>query len=191
MEFREGQIYHIYNQGNNLQEVFLSKKNYIYFLTKTRKYISPYCDILSYCLLPDQFNFLIHANSNSTAKDGRDRYYLSEGLRILLSSYCKGINVQEKRTGSLFRQNSQIKCLDINSYSAIACFIYIHQKPNHYGITNDLSEWDYSSYKDYAGLRNGSLCNIQLTYSLLGIENKHIEYLQNLIIPEDILKSIF
>ncbi|MEZ4690486.1 MAG: hypothetical protein R3A12_10015 [Ignavibacteria bacterium] len=127
----------------------------------------------------------------TVSKDEKDRYHLSEGLRILLSSYCKGINIQEKRTGSLFRQNSHIKCLDINSYSALACFVYTLQKPKYSGQVLNLTDWEFNAYKDYAGLRNGTLCNKTLTYSLLGIDSGDIKLFSNSIIPKDLLKSIF
>jgi hypothetical protein len=39
------------------------------------------------------------------------------------------------------------------------CFYYIHQNPLKAGLVNGLKEWVFSSYLDYAGLRNGSLCN--------------------------------
>lgn len=191
MNFKEGQILHIYNQGNNRQKIFFKKKNYIYFLNKVRKYIHPYCDILSYCLIPNQFNFLIYSNSLTVLKDEKNRYLLSEGLRILLSSYCKGINVQEKRTGSIFTQNSHIKCLDIDSYSALACFVYILQKPKNSGYALNLADWEFSAYKDYAGLRNGTLCNKTLTFSLLGIDSGDIKLFSDSVIPKDLLKSIF
>lgn len=191
MKFREGQIFHIYNQGNNRQKIFFNNKNYFYFLNKVRKYIYPYCDILSYCLIPNQFNFLIYANSITASKDERDRNYLSEGLRILLSSYSKGINIQEKRTGSLFTQNSHIKCLDIDSYSALACFVYILQKPYNKGLVNNPANWEFSSYKDYAGLRNGTLCNKDLAYILLGFDKKDIKLLADSVITKELLKNIF
>ena len=39
------------------------------------------------------------------------------------------------------------------------CFQYIRQNPVRAGLATTLDEWPCSSYQDYAGLRNGSLCN--------------------------------
>lgn len=191
MKFREGQIYHIYNQGNNRQKIFFNNKNYIYFLKKVRKYIYPYCDILSYCLIPNQFNFLIYANPITVSKNERDKNYFSEGLRILLSSYCKGINIQENRTGSLFTQNSHIKCLDLDTYSALACFVYILQKPQNKGLVKNPANWEFSSYKDYMELRNGTLCNKELAFNLLGFSKKNIKLFEDSFITEELIKNIF
>ncbi len=31
MQFEEGHIYHIYNQGNNRQKIFFERENYLFF----------------------------------------------------------------------------------------------------------------------------------------------------------------
>ena len=108
-------IYHLYNKGNNGQQIFFSRDNYLFFLAKVRKYLYPYCDILAYCLMPNHFHFLIYANANSIKSKthgNRDVNIFSKNLRILLSSYTQAINKQERRTGSLFQQNTKLKPLN-------------------------------------------------------------------------------
>lgn len=68
MHFNAGEIYHVYNRGNNRQTIFFNDKNYLYFLGKVKKYLYPNCDILAWCLMPNHFHFLIHANERSCAK---------------------------------------------------------------------------------------------------------------------------
>lgn len=46
-------IYHIYNQGNNHRKIFFSQENYLFFLEKIKTYITPYADILAWCLMPN------------------------------------------------------------------------------------------------------------------------------------------
>lgn len=55
MHFEPNAIYHIYNQGNNRQQVFFREENYLYCLRKMRKYLLPYGDLLCYCLMPNHF----------------------------------------------------------------------------------------------------------------------------------------
>jgi REP element-mobilizing transposase RayT len=110
MNLTEGEIYHVFNRGNNRCKIFPLRKNYVYFIEGIRKYVSPVCDILAWCLMPNHFHFLIHANASSTPviKDGSvDRQRFSQGIKQLLSSYAKGINKQEGRTGSLFQQKTK------------------------------------------------------------------------------------
>jgi len=112
MQFEVASLYHIYNRGNNRQPIFFRKENYLYFLGKVRKYIQPNADILAWCLMPNHFHFLIHANEASVkpVKELPIKINaLTEGFRLLLSSYSQGINKQEKRTGNLFQQKTQLK----------------------------------------------------------------------------------
>ena len=39
--FESGQFYHIYNRGNNKENIFIEGKNYGFFLTLLKKYILP------------------------------------------------------------------------------------------------------------------------------------------------------
>jgi putative transposase len=174
MEFHQDQLYHIYNRGNNKQTIFFSDDNYIFFLQKIRKYIMSVCDILNYCLMPNHFHIIIYATEKTlqTKKVGQqERNVLSEGIRNLLSSYTQAINVQNKTTGSLFQQNTKSKCLsEGDSNYGPLCFHYIHQNPWKAGLVDKMEEWKYSSFSDYAGLRNGTLCNKELAFQLLDLD---------------------
>jgi len=63
MQFEEGYIYHIYNQGNNRQKIFFNRENYLYFLRKINTYILPYGDILAWCLMPNHFHLMVLVNN--------------------------------------------------------------------------------------------------------------------------------
>ena len=62
MQYESNKLYHLYNQGNNKQQLFFSDDNYAYFLRAYEKLVSPYCDTLAYCLMPNHFHFMIHQN---------------------------------------------------------------------------------------------------------------------------------
>lgn len=51
--------YHIYNRGVNHSNIFLTKRNYYFFLEKVKQYLLPYADIVAYCLMPNHFHLLI------------------------------------------------------------------------------------------------------------------------------------
>jgi len=176
MEFFKNELYHIYNRGNNQQKIFFKPDNYLFFLGKVRRYILPYCDILAYCLMPNHFHFLIKSDERTIAAKSvadKDKNVLSEGIRHLLSSYTQAINKQNSSTGSLFQQNTKAKPIVKGSrnYDQI-CLHYIHQNPLKANLTKKMEEWEYSSFLDYCGKRNGTLCNKDLAVKTLDINLK-------------------
>ena len=176
MYFEEEYTYHVYNRGNNKQKIFFQPKNYIFFLQKVEKYIRPNCNLIAYCLMPTHFHFLIQANENTVktiVKAKQERNVFSEGIRVLLSAYTQAINKQEKRKGSLFTQNTKAKMLNYvkgKGDYAFTCFQYIHQNPYRAGLVEKLEDWEYSSFRDYAGFRNGTLCNRKFANEIINFD---------------------
>ncbi len=104
---------------------------------------------------------------------------LNQAIGIMLSSYTRAINQQQSRSGSLFRQKTKADCitkpLEVspsyynlgfgtlifipdpdNDYPQI-CFNYIHQNPLKGGLVKNPEDWEFSSFRDLSGLRNGKL----------------------------------
>jgi putative transposase len=174
MHLTEGDIYHVFNRGNNSQPIFFNLDNYSFFMQSVRKYLGSKCDMIAWCLMPNHFHFLVHANSHSTeiVKDGSfERQQFSQGIKMLLSSYTKALNKQQKRTGSLFQQNTKALHIPASKNNpAQTVFHYIHQNPMKAKLVSKMEDWDYSSFKDYIGKRNGTLCNKTLAKELLDLD---------------------
>ena len=173
MEFFKNELYHIYNRGNNRQKIFFKRENYLFFLAKVRKFVMPYCDKLSYTLMPNHFHFFVHSDERTINKKeirGKERNVLSEGIRLLLSSYTQAINKQNKSSGSLFQQNTKAAPIVKGSINyELTVFHYIHQNAYRAKLVDKMEDWEYSSFPDYCGKRNGSLCNRELAIKLLGL----------------------
>ena len=132
MEFIPDQIFFLHNRGHNDQPIFFTEANYDYFLEKMERHLSPFANILAYCLLPNEFFWLLHlreescfpsraVKSVSARKDHRDLpatdFYqsaLCNAIRILLSSYARAVNKQEIRSGSLFRGKTRARNYEMN-----------------------------------------------------------------------------
>ena len=208
MKLVPNRVYHIYNRGNNRQKIFFEPENYYYFLKKVKAYLAPNCDIINYCLMPNHFHFLIKANKRSVlphkfskepSARRKDRHpkrltQFSWGLKQLLSSYTKGINKRYGRTGSVFQQNTRCKQTSsdflMDDYS-LWCFIYIHNNPKMAGLVNSPEEYEFSSFKDYLGLRNDSCCNVELGMELLCLDKTDLFECKCEEVPTVVLKSIF
>jgi putative transposase len=211
MKFAPYHLYHIYNQGNNQQQLFFNRENYLYFL-KINKEISPLCEIFAWCLMPNHFHFLIGTNEDSAAKikiGGLEMSKLSNAIRLLESSYTRAINNQEKKSGSLFRQKTKAKCLTeeafffdqptqkfapdfFNNYPMI-CFQYIHQNPIAAKLVENSIDWEFSSLRDYLNVREGKLCNYELCQRWIGVDKTNITNITNMpsVFNPDELRAIF
>jgi len=170
MHLQPGHLYHIYNRGNNRERIFFSPQNYLYFLTKLRKHLLPHYRILAWCLMPNHFHLLVQVREEANVAA------CGAAFRILLSSYTRAIQRQENRTGSLFQQNTQAKDLaDGEAAYGPVCFCYIHQNPIRARLVKELAEWPWSSYLEYAGLRNGTLCELAAANELLDLPTSGTE----------------
>jgi putative transposase len=54
-----GQYYHIYNRGNNGENLFFEERNYPYFLKLYAHHILPVANTYAYCLLRNHFHALV------------------------------------------------------------------------------------------------------------------------------------
>ncbi|MFO7829476.1 MAG: hypothetical protein R6V23_12695 [Bacteroidales bacterium] len=240
MQFEEGFLYRIYNQGNNRQKIFFNKENYMFFLKKIKTHITPYADILAWCLMPNHFHFMVLVNkitrttdsitpshrishgkthgvalSDAVSKQGKEpgdildekgqptaslratplvspkkekRRTFNDSIGIMLRSYTNAINKQQNRSGKLFREATNAECLNCpksitpsfitkNGITEIKtgdtekeypqiCFSYIHQNPVKAGLAIKATDWEFSSARDYAGLRDGKLVNKKIAEEL-------------------------
>jgi putative transposase len=185
MQFEVGHLFHIYNQGNNRDTIFFERKNYLFFLSKMEEFVLPYADIIAYCLMPNHFHIMVHVKTISqqieSVSINKQRSF-NDSIGIILRSYTRAINLQENRTGSLFRKTSKAICLTkqngINSgwYTEMGstkmntinsleqypqtCFNYIHLNPLQSGLVKKLKDWEFSSYNCYSERQSNSLINI-------------------------------
>lgn len=69
-------------------------------------------------------------------------------------------------------------------------FHYIHQNPLKAGLVKSLEEWPYSSYIDYVGWKDGSLCEKELAEQLIGFEKERIKEDTFQMIDEAIIQKV-
>jgi len=170
MNFSPDNFYHIYNRGNNKQTIFFKRDNYVFSLKKIRKELLKHFEFVSYCLMPNHFHFLV-----VTKKDIENQQVI-KSIATLLSSYTQAINKQEKRTGTLFHRRTMAKAINQETNYLFYCLNYIHQNPYTAGLVKKIEDWEFSSFRDYIGLRNGTLCNINYYKTFFGILDKNEFY---------------
>ncbi|MEZ4906813.1 MAG: hypothetical protein R2771_04020 [Saprospiraceae bacterium] len=132
----------------------------------------------------------IVTNDNSSYISKSEMINLNEAIGIIERTYTQAINKELDRSGSLFRKECKakdgwiddfvtIEYSDIKRYNNFKkstdylynCFNYIHNNPVSANLTVKDIDWEYSSAQEYAGLRTGLLCNIELGKELMGIDS--------------------
>lgn len=144
-----GKYDHIYNRGNNGQNIFFDTENYTFFLNRYDQYISPFCDTIAWVLLRNHFRILIYVKPleeidieklEYTATKIPKRIDVHLQFGHFFNSYAKAINKRYKRTGSLFEKNFERKEVPTISYFK-KLIHYIHLNPVKHGFTEHI--WDY------------------------------------------------
>ena len=152
-----GQYWHIYNRGNNRDNIFFAERNYRYFLKLYAKYFEPVADTYAYCLLPNHFHFLVRTKTVEEQKAHDETLGVFETPRVwepknpsqqlgsLFNAYAKAINKRCQRTGSL--SEHPFGRVPVASDAHFVYLIaYIHQNPQKHGLADDFPLWPYSSY---------------------------------------------
>ena len=122
------------------------------------------------------------SRSDITNKNMYKKRALNESIGILLRSYTRIINAENEITGSLFRKRSKANVINSfkglqpnfwkskiaifnmlpeNQYPQI-CFNYIHYNPVKAGLVSKDIDWEFSSARDYANLRNNGIVKKEL-----------------------------
>ncbi|MCB8919434.1 MAG: hypothetical protein H6666_16070 [Ardenticatenaceae bacterium] len=162
---RFGQTYHIYNRGNNRENLFVEPRNYPYFLNLYAKHILPIAETYAYCLLPNHFHFAIRTRTEEEQEAYHEQICLfSENRQIspplfklhepslafknLFIAYTRAFNKANGRTGVLFERPFHRKPVESQAY-LLNLIIYIHLNPQKHGLTDDFRSWKWSSYSAY------------------------------------------
>ena len=151
MKHQTGQYNHIYNRGASRQKIFSNHENYIFLLRKIKKYLPDYdLDFITYCLMPNHYHFLIRVNADNQ---------LSPFLQRLFNGYSQAYNRQQNRSGTLFEGRAQYRLVDTTKY-VLQLSKYVHLNPVSAGLVQRPEEWEFSNYREWIGIRNGSLVDL-------------------------------
>ncbi|MBX9784779.1 MAG: hypothetical protein K2X48_15935 [Chitinophagaceae bacterium] len=194
MKFQPHSVYHVYNQGNNQQQLFFANEDYLKFLELYELYIHSYVDTIAWCLIPNHFHFMFSVKENCVPvkQGGLVLDSVSNGFRKLLSAYAHYFNTQTNRSGSVFRPKTKAKELEVkgNRNYYINCFYYLHQNAWRHGLVTHASLWKYSSYHFYAGNRIKSLCNKKLAEEFCEYDIQTFATLVEKRLPDDLIDGL-
>ena len=147
-----GKSYHIYNRGNNGENLFRQTPDYRNFLRLYRKHLEPICETFAYCLMPNHFHLLIRVRDKMRADSNGQPIHRPPGqaLANLFVAYTKTMNNMLERTGSLFEHPFHRKSVEDDAYFN-RLVVYIHLNPQRHEFVDDFHLWPWSSYLTLLG----------------------------------------
>lgn len=169
-KFIKGNYYHIYNRGCNKDHIFYEEKNYRFLLKKINKYyIECNISIIAYCLMPNHYHFLLRQDSDIP---------ISKFVQSIFNSYTKAINKMYNRSGTLFENKYKSIHVSKENYLLHLCR-YIHRNPLEAKLVNNLSDWKYSNYPEWIGIRKGKLFDREFMIERFGSISKYVEFVSD------------
>jgi REP element-mobilizing transposase RayT len=99
-----GHYYHIYNRGNNRENLFREQRNYAHFLRLYVRHVAPVFDTYAYCCLKNHFHVLVRLKPAVEQRPTSAHATASQHLGNLFNAYSKAMNKAYERTGSLFER---------------------------------------------------------------------------------------
>jgi REP element-mobilizing transposase RayT len=138
-----GAYYHVLARGNARQDIFLDNTDRIRFLAFLGESVHRHGLLVhGYCLMPNHYHLIIETV----------RPEISLAFKRLNGIYSQFFNRRHERVGHVFQGRFKSLLIDRNSYFLNA-HRYIHQNPVRKGLTGNARDYEWSSCRDFLGLR--------------------------------------
>lgn len=133
-------FYHVMVQGINKEYIYQKNKykdiykQYLFQFTNEFK-----IRICSYCLMDNHAHILINTD---------DTQNLSLFMKKVNENFARFYNKENDRVGYVFRNRYNTQEI-LDRRQLLTCMVYIHKNPIKAGITKNLEEYEFSSFKDF------------------------------------------
>jgi REP element-mobilizing transposase RayT len=190
-------FYHIFNRGNNRDDIFMEERNYRYFLQLYTEHVLPVADTYAYCLMRNHFHFLVRivtpqeqALTGLTTLSGLPRKP-SQHFSNLFNAYAQAFNRAHDRTGALFQRPFGRILITSDAYFE-QLVTYIHRNPQKHGFVDDFREWPFSSYQAMLSTKPTHLARDEVLQWFEGVtsyESAHLSEMDGgmiqVLVPDD------
>lgn len=206
-EIAQGSIVHIYNRGNNREDIFRDEQDYRAFLFRLGLALGfeekeliehpltsvPYSRIritnskrdsfrlYAFSLLKNHFHILIEQCSETP---------ISQLILKAFTSYAKYVNKKYGRVGHIFQD--QFKSVVMESDAQLMWTSgYIHMNAVKDGFVTHPAQHQWSSYNDYVNDRNLPIVQTDFLLSSFGSKENFEEQTLSICLELDVSKGIF
>lgn len=131
--------YHIITRGNQKQQIFLDKADFMVCISALRRYKKRY-EILLYgfCLMPNHIHII---------GEPKQPQSLSRFMHGFLRSYTAHFNHRYEKVGHLWQDRFKSRVITRDRY-LLDCINYIEQNPVRAGLVKTALDYQWSSYRE-------------------------------------------
>ena len=162
--FVQGGFYHIYNRGNNKQDIFKNNMDYKRYQTYLKQFKQKHnVSVIAYCLMPNHVHLLLRQN-------GPDP--LSNFMQRVHTAYSMYFNKKYQLVGHLFQGPFKTKIIKRDEYLTHLSR-YIHLNPQK--LVTKLPSYKYSSYPVYIGANVDDLVDTKFVLPMFKRKNQTLQ----------------
>jgi REP element-mobilizing transposase RayT len=192
MKLEPGKYYHVYNRGNNSQNIFIDDIDYKYYLKLMKLYLPGAFEVFAYCLMKNHYHLCLKVKDKDEQLffdkrlgkkpdlEVKWKYFQPEEIqaeyqkkidpnsmiRFLFNSYSRWYNLKYHRTGSLCEKNFERKFIEDEDHLRNE-IIYINTNPVKHRIVNSPKKYVWSSYNEMFN-ESDSILNRNFVLELFG-----------------------
>lgn len=143
-----GEIYHIYNRGNQKMKLFRKPSDYKKFIRRIHEYSKKFSvHIFTYCLMPNHFHLLLKEPFRKSSKWSN----ISHFLHLLQTSYAKYFcHINRNYSGHVFQGTYKIKHVKNDEYF-LTLQHYIYTNPVRKKLVVSPEDWPWTLRVDPKG----------------------------------------
>ena len=154
-----GYPHHVIQRGNNRHSIFDGDADYRRMLDLLRDNAARFgVTVHSYVLMGNHFHLLVTPQTADA---------LPQMMQSVGRSYVRYFNDLHGRTGTLWEGRYKSTLIQTQRY-LLACMAYIDLNPVRAGLSNDVADYEWSSYKHYIGRKIDKLVTPHPLYWELG-----------------------
>jgi putative transposase len=130
--------------------------------------------------MPNHFHFLIRQDGDQPAGMLSQRVF---------NSYYKAFNKRYEHSGTLFKGPYRVKHVVQTKHLLHLCR-YIHANPVKDGLVALPADWPYSNYKEWVGLREGTLVDRAFVDQHFKSPAEYIEFVDDFLLNRDFSSDV-
>ena len=193
-----GNVFHVYNQTNNKELLFLTDDDRFRFLRNLKRFVCPFADVLAYNLLSNHFHILLESITKGELLSRMTPHYVNElplvckklvdceddnmdlvlknRFTAMLAGYATYFNMRYKRKGNFLHRPFCRKWIHSSSYLAKAAY-YIHFNAVRHGLCEHLLDHQWTSFHSVLA-EDRSIISIDKLFQYFGGKDHFLHYHQ-------------